>query len=86
LRFAIGLQICSRKAFCKKRSKVVIHPKELKRNKVLAVWAVIGELVSVAPFSLFCGKIQGNSSNLDWGRRLTLFFAVEIQSFTSRIP
>jgi hypothetical protein len=27
LRFATGLQTCSRKAFCKKRSKAVIHPR-----------------------------------------------------------
>jgi len=53
---------------------------------VLAVGAVIGELVSVGPFSLFCGEIQGNLSNFDWRRRLALVFAVEIQSLTSRIP
>ena len=37
-------------------------------------------------FSLFCGKIQGNSSNSDGGRRLTSAFVVEIQSLTSQIP
>jgi hypothetical protein len=59
---------------------------QLKINKLLAVRAVISELVSVSAFSLFCGNIQGNLSNSDGGRRLTSAFAMEIQSLASRIP
>jgi hypothetical protein len=63
LRFATGLQICSGKAFCRETVKGGDSSKQVKRNKVLAVEAVLGEPVSVREISLFSGKIQGISAD-----------------------
>jgi len=49
-------------------------------------WGQSSANSSLFRLSLFCGKMQGNSSNSDGGRRLTSAFVVEIQSPTSRIP
>ena len=49
-------------------------------------WGQSSANSSLSAFSLFCGKIQGNLLNLGWGRRLTLVFAVEIQSLRAEFP
>jgi hypothetical protein len=55
-------------------------------NEFLAVGAVIGELVSVAPFPCFAGKYREICRIQNWRRRSASAFGVEIQPLASRIP